>query len=236
MMKKLFTILLALLLILSMTACGKNNTPGSTAAPAGSSVAADKTEPAATEKPGAETTKAAGEVGWAMIPGTLNFIGLKDGETPALKALQLSGNQAGEAEGFNNKPASAEDIRCIFELNEWIEVYPDTDETHLGLLIVNHLEDQTDYETLTFSDGITIVGGYVAFIDLTKPESGDDSWGNFYLHSDENKEGYYDFVFTVGGKPVATLLTRFYNESELSEKTDAELEKIQKGLEPLQVK
>ena len=38
-MQKPFAILLALLLILSMTACSKNNTPGSTAAPAGRSAA-----------------------------------------------------------------------------------------------------------------------------------------------------------------------------------------------------
>ena len=223
-----------------MTACGNNNTQSTTAAPAGSSTAADKTGPAAAEKPGTESTKADGEAGWAMIPGTLNFIGLKDGETPALKALRLYGNQSGasdnETHGFNYKPASVEGIRCIFELNEWVEVYPDTDETQIGLLIMNHLEDQTAYETLTISDSLTTAAGYAAFIDLTKPESGDDPWGSFYLNPDENKEGYYDFVFTIGGKPVATLLTRFYNEAELSEKTDAELEQIQKGLEPLQVK
>ncbi len=235
-MKKLTTIVLALLLILSMTACGKNDTPDSTAAPAGSSTAADKTEPAATDKPGAETTKAAGEAGWAMIPGTLNYVNLKEGEAPVLKGLRLCGNQLGEADGFNGRPVSTEDIRCIFLLNEWVELYPESEDDHLVLLIMNHLEDQTAYETLTFSDGVTIVGGYVAALSLEKPENNGDPWGSFYLNPDENKAGYYDLVFIAGTKPVATLLTRFYNEDELEGKSDAELEQIQKGLEPLQVK
>lgn len=240
-MKRLTAVLLALLLILSMAACGKNNNQGSTAAPANNSTAADKTESAATDKPGTETTMAAGEAGWAMIPGTLNYVNLKEGAAPVLKGLRLYGNRIGEGDdgsgkGFNYKPASTEDIRCIFALGEWVEIYPDTEETNLVLLIFNHLEDQSAYETLTFSDAVTMVAGYVAAVSLEKPESSEDPWGSFYLNEDDNDPGYYDFVFVAGTKPVATLLTRFYLEDELDGKSDAELEQIQKGLEALQVK
>ena len=240
-MKKLTAILLAFLLILSMAACGKNNNQGSTAAPANNSTAANQTDPAATDKPGTETTKANSEAEWAMIPGTLNYVNRKEGEIPVLKGLRLCGNRAGEGDdgsgqGFNYKPISTEDIRSIFELSEWVEIYPDSEESHIGLLIVEHLDDQPSYETLTFLDGVTILGGYVAFIDLTKPENSEDSWGSFYLNPDENEAGYYDLVFLADGKPVATLLTRFYNEEELQGKPDTELEQIQKGLEALKVK
>ena len=107
MMKKLTTILLALLLILSMTACGKNNNQSSSPAPANNSTAADKTEPAATDKPGTETTKAAGEAEWAMIPGTLNYINRKEGEIPVLKGLRLYGNRIGEGDDGSGKGITA---------------------------------------------------------------------------------------------------------------------------------
>ena len=51
-------------------------------------------------------------------------------------------------------------------------------------------------------------------------------WGSFYLHPEECEPGYYDFVFTYEGKAIATLLTRFYNEDELTVKSDAELEAL----------
>ena len=64
----------------------------------------------------------------------------------------------------------------------------------------------------------------------------DDSWGSFYLNPADVKEGYYDLVFTVDGKASASVLARFYKPEELIEKSDAELEQIQKGLDPLKVK
>ena len=62
-----------------------------------------------------------------MVPGTLNPINVKEGEKPALKGLRLAGNRAGssEAGGFNDKPYATEGIRCIFELDEWVEIYPE---------------------------------------------------------------------------------------------------------------
>ena len=51
-------------------------------------------------------------------------------------------------------------------------------------------------------------------------------WGSFYLNKEECEPGYYDFVFTYEGKAIATLLTRFYNENELTVKSDAELEAL----------
>ena len=73
-------------------------------------------------------------------------------------------------------------------------------------------------------------------MDLNKPESKDDIWGSFYLNPADVKEGYYDLVFTVDGKAAASVLTRFYKPDELAEKSDTELEQIQKGLEPMKVK
>ena len=63
-----------------------------------------------------------------------------------------------------------------------------------------------------------------------------DPWGSFYLNSDSVSAGYYAFFFTADGKPAATLLTRFCKAGKLKNKSDAELEQIQKALEPLRIK
>ena len=239
-MKKLITLILAALLILSLAACGKKTDPtgssgGNGNTPGGNGAAS---QDAQTGAPGNTNDPQGGPVESAMVPGTLNFVNLKEGETPALKALRLYGNRAGAVDegngkGFNYKPASTEDIRCIFELLEWVEIYPDTEKTNgFRLWVFEHREDQTSYEKLTFSD---VIDGYATSLDLEKPESEDDPWGSFYLPEDF-PEGYYDFIFTVDGKTAATLLTRFYKAGELENKSDAELEQIQKGLSPLQVK
>lgn len=212
-MKKMFLALIAVLMVLALAACGKKNEPTN----------------ATNDSQGGQTEK-------AMVPGTLNPINLKEGEKPALKGLRLAGNRAGSSEegGFNDKPVAAEGIRCIFELDEWVEIYPELEKTgSVSLWVFTHREDQSSYEKLTFSD---VLQGLATFVDLNKPESKEDSWGSFYLNPSDVKEGYYDLVFTVDGKAAASVLTRFYKPDELSDKSDAELEKMQKGLEPQKVK
>ena len=209
----MFLALIAVLMVLALAACGKKNEPTN----------------ATNDSQGGQTEK-------AMVPGTLNPINLKEGEKPALKGLRLAGNRAGSSEegGFNDKPVAAEGIRCIFELDEWVEIYPELEKTgSVSLWVFTHREDQSSYEKLTFSD---VLQGLATFVDLNKPESKEDSWGSFYLNPSDVKEGYYDLVFTVDGKAAASVLTRFYKPDELSDKSDAELEKMQKGLEPQKVK
>lgn len=238
-MKKLSLILAAALLLLTLAACGnKNDTPAGSTANSGTQPAGT-TAPAGTESPAPGTTGSGqeGSAETAMIPGTLKQIVLKEGDAPVVKGLRLAGNRAGTgdtASGFNSKPSGTESIRCIFELNEYVEVYPDTEKTDgLQVWAFAHREDQTSYETLTFSDAAE---GFAAVLDLARPEAQDDSWGSFYLNPSDLEDGYYDLVFTADGKPAATLLTRFYKEGELENKSDAELEQIQKGLEALTVK
>ena len=213
MMKKLLLALIAVSLVLALAACGKKPEP------------TDGTK----DSQGGQTEQ-------AMVPGTLNPINVKEGEKPALKGLRLTGNRAGsgEAGGFNDKPYAKEGIRCIFELDEWVEIYPELEKTgSISVWVFTHREDQSSYEKLTFSDALQ---GLATFVELNKPENKVDSWGSFYLNPSEVKEGYYDLVFTVDGKAAASVLTRFYKPEELNGKSDTELEQIQKGLEPMKVK
>ena len=162
----------------------------------------------------------------AMIPGKLNFVNLKDGEQPVMTALTLKGNQVGSAEWNDRKPAT-EGIRCIFNLNEWIEFYPVTNaEYGIKVWIIKHKDDQSYYLKNKMRD---ITPGFVQGGDIRKdPDAEEGSpWGSMYVNPDNAEPGYYDFVFTYEDKVFATMLTKFYKEHELN-KSDEELEKLMK--------
>jgi hypothetical protein len=158
----------------------------------------------------------------AMIPGKLNFVNLKDGEQPVMTALTLKGNQVGSAEWNDPKPAT-EGIRCIFNLNEWIEFYPVTNaEYGIKVWIIKHKDDQSYYQKNKMRD---ITPGFVQGGDIRKdPDAEEGSpWGSMYVNPDNAEPGYYDFVFTYEDKVFATMLTKFYKEDELDNKSDDEL-------------
>ncbi|MDO4846496.1 MAG: hypothetical protein Q3977_07745, partial [Oscillospiraceae bacterium] len=164
----------------------------------------------------------------AKLTGKLNLIELDDRDPSVLRGVVIKGNHAGTADGFNSKESSLTDVRCIFELNEWVYFYPDTDATYgLRVWILKHRDDQEYYNKAKFSD---LDPNFANYCDLHYPEDEEKPdewyWGNFYLHPEECEPGYYDFVFTYEGKAIATLLTRFYNENELTVKSDAELEAL----------
>lgn len=158
----------------------------------------------------------------AMIPGKLNFVNLKDGEQPVMTALTLKGNQVGSTEWNDRKPAT-EGIRCIFNLNEWIEFYPVTNaEYGIKVWIIKHKDDQSYYLKNKMRD---ITPGFVQGGDIRKdPDAEEGSpWGNMYVNPDNAEPGYYDFVFTYEDKVFATMLTKFYKVDELDRKSDDEL-------------
>jgi hypothetical protein len=157
-----------------------------------------------------------------MIPGKLNFVNLKDGEQPVMTALTLKGNQVGSAEWNDRKPAT-EGIRCIFNLNEWIEFYPVTNvEYGIKVWIIKHKDDQSYYLKNKMRD---ITPGFVQGGDIRKdPDAEEGSpWGSMYVNPENAEPGYYDFVFTYEDKVFATMLTKFYKVDELDNKSDDEL-------------
>ncbi len=151
-----------------------------------------------------------------MVPGKLYTIG----EETVLRGLCLAGDRAGSPE-YNTRDLSAENIRCIFELNEWVSVYLDTDKgTGISVWAIAHDDDAVYDEKTVFSDEMK---GYAQVCELNASEE-EISWGDFYLHPEEVEAGYYDFVFTYEGKAVAKMLTRFYKERDLDGKTDEQLD------------
>ena len=160
-----------------------------------------------------------------MVLGKLYFVNLKEGEQPIMTALSLFGNRCG-SESFNHKPYAAEGIRSVFELDEWIEFYPQASAgSGIKVMVFKHQEDQGFYLKSSLNDKTS---GYIQELDLNKDPEGDETslWGSFYLHPEEVEPGYYDFVFIYKNKVFATMLTHFFKPNEIYEKSDSELEKL----------
>ena len=160
-----------------------------------------------------------------MVLGKLNYMNLKEGEQPIMTGLTLAGNRCGAKE-FNNKPAATEGIRAVFELDEWVEFYPETNAgTGIKVMVFKHNADQGFYLKNALNDETP---GYIQELDLNKDPDAEENahWGSFYLHPDEVEPGLYDFVFIHDNKVFATMLTKFYKNDELTDKSDSDLEKL----------
>ena len=159
-----------------------------------------------------------------LVLGKLYFVNVKEGEQPVMTALSLYGDRCGTTD-FNNKPSSSDGIRSVFELNEWIEFYPQaTVESGIKVMVFMHKADQGFYLQNPLDDETS---GYILEYDLNKdPDEEIHHWGSFYLYPEEVNPGYYDFVFIYNNQVFATMLTRFFKEDEISDKSDSELEKL----------
>ena len=159
-----------------------------------------------------------------MLLGKLCFVNIEEGEQPVMTALSLFGNRCG-TEVFNNKPYAADGIRSVFELDEWIEFHPQASAgSGLKVMVFMHKDDQGFYLKNALDDEAP---GYILECELNKdPDDETYHWGSFYLHPEEVDPGYYDFVFIYGDKVFATMLTRFYQRDEISDKSDSDLEQL----------
>ena len=235
-MKKTLAIILAVVLVLGLAACGSSGSTSQSNNPSSSGNNSSNPPASSTgdnqqsgnESGNSNTSQSGNTAEPAKLSARINLIDLDDRDPSVLRGVTITGNQAGTADGFNSKESSLTDVRCIFELNEWVYFYPDTDATYgLRVWILKHRDDQEYYNKANFSD---LDPNFANYCDLHYPEDAENpdetEWGSFYLNPDECEPGYYDFVFTYEGKAVATLLTRFYAENELTVKSDAELEAL----------
>ena len=163
-----------------------------------------------------------------MALGKLYFVNLEEGKQPVMTGLTLAGNRCGTGD-FNNKPYATEGIRSVFELDEWVEFYPETKAVEgIKVMVFQHKADQGFYQKNALNEDTS---GYVQECDLRKdPDAEENShWGSFYLHPEEVAPGYYDFVFICNNKVFATMLTKFYKPEELQDKSNSELEELMKA-------
>ena len=225
---------------LCLAACGKTDSgsqgstgsQGNTGSRSSESTVADTDggKDANTEGNGGSTSGVTAKE--SMIPGKLYFIDLDDRDPSVLRGVRITGNVCGSTDFNFSKDKSTDGIRCIFQLNEWVEFYPDTDANYgIKVWILEHREDQSSYETTEFSD---LMPGFVNYCELRYPEDEENPdeypWGSFYLNPDDCQPGYYDFVYVYEGKAIAKMITYFYADGEIQEKSDDELEKLMSGL------
>ncbi|MBQ5519998.1 MAG: hypothetical protein IIT90_07890 [Clostridiales bacterium] len=214
-MKKLIALIMVCAMSLAVFACGKK-------APATES-SKDNKAAQTDDKNGGETTKAPSADALVLLPGKLVIVNEGD-NGPVIKGVNVAGNICGTTE-FNSKAPAADGVRCVFELNEYLDFYLDTNETSgLKVFAYKHAEDANIYIDRTNGED-----GAAGFCDLNKPEDAADSWGAFYVNPADWQPGYYDLVFTKDGKAVALMQIKYFNDGEIQGKSDEELTALMKS-------
>ena len=222
-MKKFIALIISATMLLSLSACNKGKgTPASSnattkAAAAGEGAGAGGNTDATTKKTDAGAI--------VLLPGELYQFDKDADGGPVIKGLTVKGNQVGTVE-FNAKDPDVKGIRCIFQLNEWVEFYPDTTVTGgIYVYVYKHADDAKVYTDMGFTEEDTKV---LATCTLEKPEEADYQWGALYVNPDNAQPGVYDIVFVKDGKAVAVMKANFFKEGDLDGKSDDELRAMMK--------
>ena len=221
-MKKIFALILSATMLLSLASCANSGGSGSTEATSAKQTQTEATaggnNDATQDTEATKDTAAADAI--VLLPGELYQF-----DKDVIKGITVKGNQLGSAE-FNDKDPDVKGIRCIFLLNEWIEIYPDTSvDDGLWVYVYKHADDANVYTEMGFTEEDTKV---LAVCNLTKPETEGDQWGSFYLNPDSADPGIYDIVFVKNGKAVAVMEANFFKEDSLIDKSDDELSALMK--------
>ena len=216
-MKKTFLFVLILALLFSLVACK------STAVEEEPVIEAVEVEPVEEEPVVEEPVEEPIDydidikaVSGAYLPGVLYQ--LQEGE-PVIRGVFLAGNQTVNK---TIEPA-AENIRFIFNLDEWIWIYPDTDRTEgISIRAAKHADDFSIY-TKSYIDE----SEFLAYADLYKPEDPNYEWGSFYIISDEDP-GFYDLIFvnSEDNTPLAVIIIDVFKGQELCKCSLEQLQQI----------
>ena len=220
-MKKFIALIISATMLLSLSACNKGKgTPASSNA---TTKAAAAGEGAGGNTDATKKNTDAGAI--VLLPGELYQFDKDADGGPVIKGLTVKGNQVGTAE-FNAKDPDVKGIRCIFQLNEWVEFYPDTTVTGgIYVYVYKHADDAKVYTDMGFTEEDTKV---LATCTLTKPEEAADQWGSLYVNPDNAQPGVYDIVFVKDGKAVAVMKANFFKEGDLDGKSDDDLRAMMK--------
>ena len=220
-MKKIIALIISATMLLSLSACNKGKgTPASSNA---TTKAAAAGEGADGNTDATKKNTDAGAI--VLLPGELYQFDKDADGGPVIKGLTVKGNQVGTAE-FNAKDPDVKGIRCIFQLNEWVEFYPDTTVTGgIYVYVYKHADDAKVYTDMGFTEEDTKV---LATCTLEKPEEADYQWGALYVKPEDAQPGVYDIVFVKDGKAVAVMEAKFFDGLSLQDKSDDELRAMMK--------
>ena len=222
-MKKFIALIISATMLLSLSACNKGKgTPASSNATTKAAAAGEGAGAGGNTDATKKNTDASAIV---LLPGELYQFDKDADGGPVIKGLTVKGNQVGTAE-FNAKDPDVKGIRCIFQLNEWVEFYPDTSVNDgLWVYVYKHADDANVYTDMGFTEEDTKV---LATCTLEKPEEADYQWGALYLNPEYADPDVYDIVFVKDGKAVAVMEAKFFDESSIEDKSDDELRAMMK--------
>ena len=221
-MKKIIALIISATLLLSLSSCANSN--GTSTADKETTNDAVSGEDAGGNSDATKNNNSdAGAI--VLLPGELYQFDKDADGGPVINGLTLKGNQVGTAE-FNAKDPDVKGIRCIFQLNEWVEFYPDTNVNEgLYVYVYKHADDANVYTDMGFTEEDTKV---LATCTLEKPEEADYQWGALYLNPEYADPDVYDIVFVKDGKAVAVMEAKFFDESSIEDKSDDELRAMMK--------
>ena len=216
-MKKILALIISATMLLSLSSCANSNRT-STADKETTKDSVSGEDAGGNSDATKNNNSDAGAI--VLLPGELYQF-----DKDVIKGITVKGNQLGSAE-FNDKDPDVKGIRCIFQLNEWVEFYPDTSVNDgLWVYVYKHADDANVYTDMGFTEEDTKV---LATCTLEKPEEADYQWGALYLNPDYADPGVYDIVFVKGGKAVAVMEAKFYAAESLGDKSDDELRAMMK--------
>ena len=221
-MKKLFEITLVLIMLFALVACKTTETlDANEPAPEPAPVAAPASEPepvAAVTEPEQKGLPVFDPIK-GVVPGVLYQLNPVEGQEPVIKAVSLSGNRVG-SEAINGKDPSIDNIRFVFELNEWIAITADSEKKDgQFVVIIPHAKDPNFYT----EDSLQAIPDNASYVNLDPTDEG-MIFGETYVY-EFNNPGFYDLVFADNAKPVALILIRLFEEGQLGTISDSELEK-----------
>ena len=223
-MKRVVAFVIACAMSLALFGCGKSNgTSTSDKETTKNTVAGEDNGGGGNTDATNNTKPDAGAI--VLLPGELYQFDKDAADGPVIKGLTLKGNQCGTSE-FNAKDPDVKGIRCIFQMNEWAEIYLNSAVAEgLWVYVYKHADDAKVYMDMAYTEEDTKVA---ATCTLTKPEEEEAQWGAFYLNPDDADPGVYDIVFVKGGKAVAVIKALFVKESSIEDKSDDDLRAMMK--------
>ncbi|MBQ4500350.1 MAG: hypothetical protein II962_00780, partial [Spirochaetales bacterium] len=129
-MRKLFEITLILVMLFALVACKTTETLDANEPaqqPEVASVAEPEPVAAAPEPEPEQKGLPVFDPLKGVLPGVLYQLNPVEGQEPVVRAVSLSGNRA--VDEINKREPSIDNIRFVFELNEWIGITADSDKT-----------------------------------------------------------------------------------------------------------
>jgi len=142
----------------------------------------------------------------------------------AITALRIEGENSGV---LNDRQPATTGICSVFEHDEWVQFYPVGDAEEIDIYYLAHNE-KADYSKVE-AEWVYENGIFFTRLYNQKNESFPDGyWGATYVDRDM-KTGYFDLVFTSGGKIVAVMTIQVFEEDGLQNYTDAELIALNDG-------